>query len=148
MNELKHDLYMIFVDHFTLKAAFSFFAMVASWTFGNEYHAVIAIISLRSIDFITGTIAAIKTKKPDMPNCIWGSWTSEKATAGIKKTGMYALLILVSRLVDKALPIHAWAPLIDSYIAITEGGSILENIRKLGYDIPTILVTKLLSKKQ
>lgn len=143
MEDMKNDLHQIFVNNFELKAFLAFFAMVASWIFDNEYQAVIAIIALRFIDISTGTYAALKTPNPLNPTCIWGSWTSARMTKGLFKTGRYMILIFVSRLVDKALPIHAWSPLIDCYLAVTEGGSILENLKKLGYDVPTALLSKL-----
>ena len=141
MKAMTQDYYKIFAEHPYLKAVVACIAVMISWVFNGEYQAVMAILILRILDFATGTYYALKTPGPD--HSIWGSWESKKSTEGMFKTGRYLLLMVVARLVDKATPVKGFSVVIDSYIAVTEAGSILENFKKLGYDVPSVLLDKI-----
>ena len=122
-----------FFDNLEIKLILTPMAIALSWVFDAEYEALIVICSLRVIDFITGTRLAIKFKQ----------WCSEKSTKGVVKSGMYLILIIASRLADKILPLKFASPMMDTWIVVTEMGSILENVYKLGYPVPSLLVEKL-----
>ena len=136
MTTIKEEFHVLFIDQGTLKFFFGVLAVSTTWLFNGEYTALIAIISLRLIDFLTGTYHALFHAN---------EWTSSKSYEGIKKTGHYFILILVVRLLDKVLPVRAFSPLMDMYIALTEAGSILQNLKKMGYDVPTTVVNKIKS---
>lgn len=122
-----------FFDNLELKLILAPLAVALSWVFNAEYEALIVIFSLRFIDFVTGTHWAIKNK----------SWCSSKSTKGIYKTGVYFILMLSCRLADKMFPIPFASPMLDTWIVVTELGSIIENFYKLGYPVPALLVNKL-----
>lgn len=135
MTTIREEFHTLFIDQGMLKLFFSVIAVASTWLFNGEYTALIAIVSLRLLDFLTGTYFALTTS----------AWTSARSYEGIKKTGMYIVLILVSRLIDKVVPLRAFSPMMDMYIALTEAGSILENLKKMGYDVPTTVVNKIKS---
>lgn len=132
------SLKSLFQENYLIKSVLAVFAISASWVFNGEYHALISICSLFLIDFITGTIVAIRLK----------NWSSSRSRSGVVKIGLYFMFILISRLVDKVMVIKFASPLIDSYIVLTEAGSIFENAKKLGYEIPEIFIKKFKSVNQ
>lgn len=127
------DLKRLLSDHIEIKLILAPMAIAISWVFNAEYEALIAIFSLRAIDFSTGTYWALKNK----------CWCSERSTKGAVKSGMYLILIIASRLADKILPVKFASPMMDTWIVVTELGSILENVYKLGYPVPLLLIEKL-----
>ena len=128
-----YDVKKIFLEYPEVKAIFGLMALSLSWIFNGEYEALIAIYALVTIDFVTGTYYSLKNK----------TWNSRRSISGVGKLGRYLIYMLVARLVDKVVPLPFASPLMDTYIVITEAGSILENFQKLGYPVPTILLTKL-----
>lgn len=135
MKDFIYDFKKIFLEYPEVKAVIGMMALAISWSFNGEYEALIAIYSLVTIDFITGTHYALISK----------SWSSRRSLSGLAKFGRYLIYMLVARLVDKVVPLPFASPLMDTYIVITEAGSILENFQKLGYPVPTMLLTKLKS---
>lgn len=129
MQEIKK----LFIENGEVKAVLGMMMVFFSWSFNGEYQALMAICTLRAIDFATGTRWAIKNK----------CWSSKVSTLGFAKTGRYLTYMLVARMVDKVVILKFASPLIDTYIVVTEAGSIFENFFKLGYPVPTILVNKL-----
>jgi toxin secretion/phage lysis holin len=123
------------VDNLEIKIIISAFMVAISWVFNAEYEALIVIFSLRFIDFSTGTMWAIKNK----------CWCSSASTKGIYKTGVYFILMLSCRLADKTFPVPFASPILDTWIVVTELGSIIENFHKMGYSVPVMLVNKLKS---
>lgn len=132
MLDFMEDLKRLLTDNIELKSLFGSFAIVAGWTFNGEYQALIAIFSLVTIDFLTGTHHAVKTN----------TWTSRRCREGIVKYFRYLTFMFVARMVDKVVPLPFAAPLMDSFIVINEAGSILENFDKLGHNVPLFLIEK------
>ena len=52
-------------------------------------------------------------------------------------------MLATARLVDKQLPVHIASPIIDAFLSTTEAVSIFENLAKLGFPVPIILINKL-----
>jgi len=129
MQEIKK----IFIENGEVKFIIATFMVFVSWSFNGEYQALMAIAVLRLVDFLTGTHYAIKNK----------CWSSNRSTAGMAKTARYFTYMLVARMIDKVVILKFASPMIDTYIVITEAGSIFENFYKLGYPVPTMLVNKL-----
>jgi len=103
------------------------------WIFNGKYEAVYIIFTLLIIDNITGIWYAWKTKNIN----------SRDFSRSPQKILIYFIMLIVSRMVDKTLPITAASSIMDAFIVCTEAISILENISKLGYPVPTFLVTRL-----
>lgn len=135
MKNFLYDIKKIFFEYPELKAVLGMAAISVSWTFNGEFEALIAIYSLVLIDFVTGTYFSLVNK----------TWSSRRSISGVGKFGRYLIYMLVARLVDKVVPLPFASPLMDTYIVITEAGSILENFEKLGYPVPTMLLNKLKS---
>jgi toxin secretion/phage lysis holin len=127
------DIKKLFMENGDIKFIIGTFMVFVSWSFNGEYQALMAIGVLRAMDFATGTHYAIKNK----------CWSSSKSTSGMAKTSRYFLYMLVARMIDKVVILKFASPMIDTYIVITEAGSIFENFYKLGYPVPTMLVNKL-----
>jgi len=133
LRDILYDFKKIFLEYPEVKAVMGMVAISLSWSFNGEYEALIAIYVLVAIDFSTGTYFSLKNK----------TWNSRRSIGGVGKFGRYLIYMLVARLVDKVVPLPFASPLMDTYIVITEAGSILENFQKLGYSVPTMLLTKL-----
>lgn len=123
----------VFVEGGQLKFILGLIMVALSWGFNGEYEALIAIAVLASLDFITGNYAAIIT----------GQWDSRSSVRGMGKFFRYLIYMYVARMVDKTFPVHIFSPMMDTYIAVTEAGSILENFHKLGYPVPVSILNKL-----
>lgn len=129
MEELKK----LFIENVELKIFIGSLAAFLSWGFNGEYEALLAIGILVVMDIGTGTWCSIKE----------GQWSSRKSLNGLGKVFRYLSYMLLARMLDKVVPLKIWAPLMDTFVAITEAGSILENFYKLGYPVPTMIVNKL-----
>lgn len=129
MEELKK----LFIENVELKIVIGSLAAFFSWGFNGEYEALLAISFLIFLDITTGTWHSMVT----------GQWSSRKSLSGVGKVFRYLSYMLLARMLDKVVPLKIWAPLMDTFVAITEAGSILENFYKLGYPVPTMIVNKL-----
>lgn len=120
------------------------FAAVASFL-GWQGVLLVVWIAVMALDYVSGTIAAIKNR----------DWCSARAREGLwHKAGM-VLAVLVSVITDVILYIATmyipigleWpvliTPLVVSWYIITELGSILENAVKLDAPVPVWLVAAL-----
>jgi len=104
-----------------------------SWTFDGGTHILAVVYTLILIDTVTGIIIAAKNKEI----------SSKGFFRSPKKCLVYFTMLIVSRLVDKSLPLKIASPIMDAFLVTTEAVSILENLSKLGYPVPTFLVNKL-----
>ena len=129
MEELKK----LFIEKVEIKIIIGSLAAFFSWGFDGEYEALLAIGILVILDIGTGTWYSIST----------GQWSSRKSLGGLGKVFRYLSYMLMARMLDKVVPLKIWSPLMDTFVAITEAGSILENFYKLGYPVPTMIVNKL-----
>lgn len=127
------DFKRLFLENGEVKMVIGFIAVFISWGFNGEYQALQAILCLIAADFLTGTHCALRT----------GTWNSKRAVSSAAKLGRYVMFMLVARMIDKVVPLPFASPLMDTFIAVTEAGSILENFGKMGYPVPTILLNKL-----
>lgn len=120
----------------------AFFMAAASFLGWKGIVLVVWLLAM-ALDYISGTVAAIKNH----------NWASEEARAGLwHKTGMIftvmvaAIADLVLHLITSHIPELGivWPvlvlPLVVSWHIVTELGSILENAVKLGAPVPSWLI--------
>ena len=124
------------MDFEIIKNAFEPFVTVLPWL-------AIAIFVGIILDYITGTIAAHKLKE----------WSSAKAREGIWHKIGIIIAILISALIDVIVIVLTnnsviqlsfryyglFTPLVGVLYTLTEIGSVLENLKKLGVYVPTFL---------
>lgn len=127
------DFKRLFLENGEVKMVIGFAAVFLSWSFNGEYQALQALLFLLVADFLTGTHYALRS----------GTWNSKRAVSSAAKFGRYLMYMLVARMVDKVVPLPFASPLMDTFIAVTESGSILENFAKMGHSVPTTLLNKL-----
>lgn len=127
------------------KAAIAaFFTALGTFLGWQGVLAVIWVVAM-AVDYISGTIAALKTR----------TWTSSIARDGaLHKVGML-FTVIVAGLADitimvicEHLPLgFEWPtlvlPLVFVWYILTEAGSVLENAVKMGADIPEFIVNLL-----
>lgn len=121
------------VSDFDFKIILSSFAVFFTWVFNGKFEAAYIIFTLFIIDNFTGLWYAWRTKNIN----------SRDFSRSPQKLLVYCIMLIVSRLVDKTLPVCAASTVMDTFIVCTEAVSILENLYKLGYPVPTYLVTRL-----
>jgi len=103
------------------------------WAFDYDFGILIVMFTLIMIDTITGVWYAIKTKTVKSRGFY---------RVAIKMT-MYFIMLLVASIVDKFIPLNIAFKMLQSFLVITEAISIFENIGKLGFPVPTVLLSKL-----
>ena len=121
------------IADFDCKIILSSFAVFFAWVFNGKFEAAYIIFTLFLIDNFTGIWYAWRTKNIN----------SRDFSRSPQKLLVYSIMLIVSRLVDKTLPVCAASSIMDTFIVCTEAVSILENLYKLGYPVPTFLVTRL-----
>jgi len=107
-----------------------------AWFFGVENTQVIwALISIMVIDFLTGVSAARKCGE---------AIESRKAIKTVLKFVFYGLFISAAYLTEQTIPGETFLDNATiSFLAITELISIMENIGKMGYQMPLKMLNKL-----
>lgn len=124
------------------KAIASGFFIAIEFLFDSlQKQAMIAIIVLITIDFISGLYASLKSGQKIQ---------SSKIRRTAFKVAAYFLLISAGFVAEKAVPIQIIDDTIISFLAATELISILENMSLAGYAIPIKLLDSLknlISKK-
>ena len=120
-------------DFFHFKIILSLFIAYVSCLFNNQYNVLIGLFILIALDTLTGVWCAIRTKEVS-------SRGFYRATV---KCLVYFIMLLVARIVDKSVPLPFASIIMDSFLVITESISILENIGKLGFMVPQVLISKL-----
>ena len=128
-----HDFTKLFLENNEIKTFIGVIMVFFSWSFNGEYQALWAITFLVVVDIITGTHYALRS----------GTWNSRRSLSGVGKFGRYLIFMLVARMVDKVVPLPFASLLMDTFIVITEAGSILENFAKFGHPVPLSLLEKL-----
>jgi len=132
LSDIKHVLLSL-IDKPTVKTACALLVCVLEWVFGANKELVVVVFSLLAIDSLFGMTIAFKNK--------------ELSSAGFfrfaSKIVVYMLLMTTAALVDKALPINFSMAIMCSFLAVTEGLSIMENVSILGFPVPSKLISKL-----
>lgn len=119
-----------------LKEAFAPFAQMLPWL-------AIAVFVGIVLDYVTGTIAAHRLKE----------WSSAKAREGIWHKVGIIIAILISTLIDVVVIVLTnnsiiqlsfpyfglFMPMVAVLYTLTEIGSVLENLKKIGVYVPSFL---------
>lgn len=134
-------------EFFHLKIFFGLLFTFLSWSFDGSVEILITIFTLLIIDTATGTGLAIYNKYLNKKGLFKGDpkdiFSSRGIYRGPMKLVAYALMVLVSRLVDKHIPVKIFSPMMDTFLVSTEAYSILENFAKMGFSVPTAAINKL-----
>lgn len=146
ISQLKH-VFEKLGEFFHAKLFFGWLFIFLSWAFDGSYEIILTIFVLLVFDSITGTGIAIRNyhlnKKGLYKGPPEGIFSSRGLYRGPFKLCVYFVFILVSRLVDKHIPVPFASPMVDCFLVTTEGYSILENFAKMGFAAPTSLISKL-----
>lgn len=117
----------------SIKLFMSVIFILSSWIFNGDVEIIYAVFALIAIDTFSGVWIAVKGN----------SVTSRDFFRSPRKCFVYMIFLIVSRICDKHLPVHITAPVIDAFLVTTETISIFENFAKLGFPVPTFLISKL-----
>lgn len=128
-----HSVLSQISDHAAMKTLFSGAAFGFQWVFGGNVEGLAAVTTLIFIDTISGAIKAYKA----------GKLSSHGFFRFSLKCTVYLLLIATASLVDKTLPVGFASVIMITFLAATEAISIMENMRSLGFAVPSVLVTRL-----
>lgn len=101
--------------------------------FGASTHFVYLILILISFDTVTGVWKAAQA----------GNVSSRGFFKFAAKILVYFILLGTAATIDRALPVHFSLTVMGSFLAITEGISILENVSLLGFPVPERLMKTL-----
>lgn len=119
-------------SYFTLKVILASLFIVASFLFDPlRIDAMIAILVLIVIDFMTAIFACVKTCE---------DIKSRKVLYSAVKTAIYFLLIAAGFVAEKAIPLEIIDETIMAFLAATELISVLENASKAGFAVPQSLL--------
>jgi toxin secretion/phage lysis holin len=124
-------------DHAAVKVLLSGGAAFFQWTFGGNVQGLAAVTCLIFIDTISGACKAYKA----------GKLSSHGFFRFALKCTVYLLLIATASLVDKTLPVGFASVIMITFLAATEAISIMENMRALGFSVPSVLVSRLKTLK-
>ncbi len=112
-----------------LKGAGTVFLSVYATIF-HDHKVLVAVYTLICIDTILGVASA----------CKHGQVSSSAFFRVLIKSVLYFLMIMTGRLVDSVVPVAFASSIVESFLAMTEALSILENVAKLGMPIPMKLI--------
>jgi len=132
IESIKRSLYHVF-DLPMLKTFISSMLVCYSWVFGINSDGVLSVLLLILIDTMTGFIRSYKEKDLN-------SYSFFKFAY---KVSAYLILIITARLVDKVAIGSFFSIMVETFLAITEALSIIENLSQLGVPIPTVLIKRL-----
>lgn len=109
----------------------AFIGMVVSVALGGIDKMIWALITLCIIDYITGTVAALKT----------GKWGSKEGFIGLLRKTVIFSVVALANIIDIAIDVHVLRQMAICAYTLNEAGSIVENIDRTGYGkyIPAIL---------
>lgn len=109
----------------------AFVGMVVSVSLGGIDKMIWALIALCVIDYLTGTLAALKT----------GQWGSKEGFIGLLRKTVIFSVVALANLIDVAIDVHALRQMAICAYALNEAGSIIENVDRAGWGsvIPAIL---------
>jgi len=127
------EVFVNIVTNTEIKVVLSIISFVGEFIFKAHEQALLTVFLLIVLDTLTGVIKAAKAKK-------LGS--REFFRVAIKLV-IYSILMACASLVDKALPLVIAMPIMYTFLAVTEGISILENIGESGFPVPNQILNKL-----
>lgn len=146
IQQLKH-IFDKMGEFFHLKFVFSYFFIFISWVIDGSYEIMVTIFVLLIIDTATGMGLAIRNSIRKHRGTFTGKdselFNSRGIYRGPLKMTVYFMFIVVSRLVDKHIPVPFAAPMIDCFLVTTESYSIFENFSRMGFSAPTSFIEKL-----
>ena len=116
-----------------LKSIFSFAVVCYSWVFNANDDGAISVLILVLIDTLTGFIRSYKDKNLN-------SYDFYKFAY---KIFSYLILIVTAKLVDKTVVGSFASLIVETFLAITEALSIVENLSQLGVPVPRALIERL-----
>lgn len=135
------------VEFFHLKLLVAIIFTFISWTFNGETEILISIALLVTFDTVTGTGIALRNKYLQKKGIYTGKPEEVFSSRGIYKGPVkftaYLTMLIVSRIADRHIPIHVFSPMMDTFLVSTEAYSILENFAKMGFNVPTSMISKL-----
>lgn len=108
---------------------------ILTYIFGGWDTALIVLVAMMALDYITGLTAATINKKLN----------SNIGFKGLLRKGLIATVLIVAVLLDRLLNEGTWVfrTLVCYFYIANEGLSILENVGKCGVDLPDKLVDSL-----
>lgn len=128
-----HTVFSQISEHAAFKAVLSCSAFAFQWVFGGNVEGLAAVTTLIFIDTLSGAYKAYKA----------GKLSSHGFFRFALKCTVYLLLIATASLVDKTLPVGFASVIMITFLAATEAISIMENMKALGFAVPSVLVTRL-----
>lgn len=120
-------------EHPLFKGALSMGAFAFQWIFNGITQGLIAVTLLVLIDTMTGAYRAFKK----------GNLSSNGFFRFALKNIVYWVMIATAALVDKTLPLPFASVIMITFLAATEAISIMENLKDLGFAVPTLFVNRL-----
>jgi len=111
-----------------IKIALALIYSTLSWAFGGFDYIFYALLAFMILDYISGVVVAIKTKK----------LSSNIGFRGIGKKVMILVMVAVGNLIDIAIigNGHTCRTLVIAFYSANEAISILENASNLGLPLP------------
>ena len=112
----------------TLASIFTLCCTAATYLFGGWDVALIVLVCFMAIDYLTGVINAVLSKK----------LSSQVGFKGLAKKLFVVLMLIVAVMLDRLINGGQWIfrTLVAYFYIANEGISILENIARLGVPIP------------
>lgn len=119
-----------------IKLVVSLISGLVSYLIGVEnYASLVVIVVLVSFDLITAIMAAYKQGDPI---------ESRRALKTATKLTVYCIFLSAMHLTESVIPGTTFMDEVGaSFLALTEAISIMENVGKMGYAMPMILLNRL-----
>ncbi|MCJ7520998.1 MAG: phage holin family protein [Dehalococcoidia bacterium] len=133
LHQILHEI----IEHPLVKSGLSTGAFAFQWVFNGTTQGLIAVTALVLIDTVTGAFRAYKR----------GNLSSNGFFRFALKNSVYWVMIATAALVDKTLPVPFASVVMITFLAATEAISIMENLRDLGFSVPSFLVKRLKTLK-
>lgn len=121
------------INNASLKFILSGLSFIGEFVFKAHKEALLTVFLLIVLDTVTGVIKAVKA----------GGISSREFFSVAAKLLIYSILMACASLVDRTLPVSIAMPVMYTFLAATEGLSILENISQAGFPVPTKLIDSL-----
>lgn len=118
-----------------LKLIASAVVLAFHWVLGPHQEATLSVVILISLDTLTGVAKHIRSK----------TVSSRGFFRFAAKLTVYLILMATASLVDKVVPIAFALPVMVTFLSVTEGISVMENVGAMGFSVPSHLL-KLLRK--